>query len=73
MQVVKLYENRMDAEIAKGFLENNGIKAFIMSDTGAGVHPELAERHSIKLCVADEEVESAQEILKSVDSDPINE
>ena len=38
---IKTYPNRVDAELAKTLLEENGIKAMISGDDAGGIHPGL--------------------------------
>jgi len=38
---VKTYPNRIDAELAKALLEENGIKAMILGDDVGGAYPAL--------------------------------
>jgi len=38
---VKTYPNRIDGELAKALLEENGIKAMILGDDAGGAYPSL--------------------------------
>lgn len=38
---LKTYPNRIEADIAKGFLEENGIKAMISADDAGGMRPDM--------------------------------
>ena len=69
MRVLKEYQSRMDAEIAKGFLENSGIKAFVSGDDDGGVNPAMSATFGVRLLVSDEEYEKALSILKTVDQE----
>ena len=62
MKVVKEFYNMADAEIAKGFLESSGIKAFV-----SGSHSSIHNLPGAKLSVADPDFEKAVEILKSLE------
>lgn len=55
---------RQDAEMAKGILEENGIKAFIKSDDLAGLRPHLSLTDGVILLVAKEDLVRAQEALE---------
>jgi len=61
---IKTYPNRIDAEIAKGFLEKNGIKAIISADDAGGILPNLLwSTGGAKLLVKKEDKEAATRFL----------
>jgi len=62
---VQTYSSRIEAEIAKGLLESEGIKALISADDAGGMRPfPFAYSNSVELKVREEDVEKAKEILK---------
>lgn len=59
---VKSFSNRIEANIAKGFLEQNGILAAIAGDDQGGVHFPF-KPFGIKLLVRETELNEAHELL----------
>jgi len=63
--IIKTYLTRSEAEVDKGLLEVNGIKANIQADDGGGVAPYLLNGTGfVKLLVDKKDYEKASEILK---------
>ncbi|UCC94764.1 MAG: DUF2007 domain-containing protein [Candidatus Omnitrophota bacterium] len=69
--VIKTFPYRHDAELARGLLESEGIKAIISADDQAGYAPHLlstrGKKGMARLLVKKEDIEKAQEILKVLD------
>lgn len=61
---IQTYRTRPEAEIAKGFLESNGISASISADDAGGAYPCLSSEE-VKLLVTKENLEKAREILNT--------
>jgi len=62
MKVVEEFYNQYEAEIAKGLLESEGIKAVIMNLNSSYPGVQMG-RHGIQLMVNEEDLETAQMIL----------
>lgn len=62
MKVVGEFYNQYEAEIAKGLLESEGIKAVIMNLNSSYPGVQMG-RHGIQLMVNEEDLETAQMIL----------
>jgi hypothetical protein len=60
--VIKTFLNRMDAELAKGALEANGIEALIRADDAGGTRPSLWTG-GIAVVVRADDVEAASLVL----------
>lgn len=54
----------MEAEIAKGILESNGIHAKVFADNLGSMNPHLAISSGVKLLVSEEDAEKSIEILE---------
>jgi hypothetical protein len=54
---------RHEAEFAVGFLDDAGIASRLIGDDAAGVYPNLAISHGIRLVVAEEDAENALAVL----------
>ncbi len=61
--VVDKFENQLDAEIAKGHLEAEGIEASIVKDDAGGMLPSLQQTEGVLLLVAEDDLQKAREIL----------
>ena len=61
---IKTYSTRHDAELAKGFLEANGVNAVVSGDDYGGIHPGLSFSTGIRLLVKDEDVEKTKRIFR---------
>ena len=62
--VVAVYSNRHDAEVAKSFLEDQGIYSFVTADD---VHVQLQLTDGARLHVMSDRAETALERLKDAD------
>ena len=68
MKVVAEFNLEYEAEIAKGLLESEGIRAVIMNANSP--YPGITMgRHGIQLAVNDENFESAQMVLDRAESE----
>ena len=64
--IVKIFEDRVEAEIAKGYLAANGIESIVRSDDAGGMIPSLeASTGGILLLVRKEDQERAFVLLKT--------
>lgn len=61
------FGSRGEAEVARGMLSDHGIRARVVVDDVAGLHPELSlVTGGVRLAIADEDVEEARELLGDV-------
>ena len=61
---IKTYQNRMEAELAKGLLESNDIKAMISADDAGGAYPPLLwATGGVRLLVKKTDIQKAIEVL----------
>jgi hypothetical protein len=63
-KVVCEYSNHVEAEIAKGILNSNGIKSFIHSDDCGGIAGGQTYITGVQLLVSESDLEQANIILK---------
>ena len=59
---IKTYSNRAEAEIDKGLLEDNNIKAVVSSDDCGGLYPQLSSG-GVKLIIQEKDKERVNKIL----------
>jgi hypothetical protein len=65
---IKTFSYRHQAELFKGFLEKEGIKAIIVADDCGGHRPDLAfVRGGVGLCVSKDDEQKAKDVLKFFD------
>jgi predicted Fe-Mo cluster-binding NifX family protein len=64
--VLETFLNRIEAEMAAGLLESEGIEVMIMADDAGGAYPMLQFIRGVKLMVAPEDKARAQEILAAM-------
>jgi hypothetical protein len=58
------YNTRIEAEVDKGLLESNGIKALIFADDAGGARPHLNLAGRVKLLIREEDRDKATKLLK---------
>jgi hypothetical protein len=61
--VVEKFFNRLEAEMAAGLLESEGIQAFVQADDAGGAYPPLQHLRGVRLIVFPEDADRAREIL----------
>ena len=62
---IKTYLNRPEAELGKGLLEANGIKAMVSADDAGGMRPDLMQATGgVRLLVREGDKEIAIRILE---------
>ncbi|MCE5329088.1 DUF2007 domain-containing protein [bacterium] len=64
MKLLKSFSNRIDAELAKSFLESSGIKSLILADDVGEMYPAASIYWGIKLFVNDKDFEVASNLIK---------
>lgn len=61
---VNEYSSEIDAQVAKGALEAQNIKAVVFTDDAGGMEPSLAYANGVRLAVLEKDLEKAKKILK---------
>jgi hypothetical protein len=64
--VLETFSNRIEAEMAAGILEAEGIEAMVMADDAGGTYPMLQFIRGVKLMVAAADEARAKEILAAM-------
>ena len=64
--VLETFPNRIEAEMAAGLLEAEGIEAWVMADDAGGTYPMLQFVRGVRLMVAQEDEARAREILAAM-------
>jgi hypothetical protein len=73
--VLETFSNRIEAEMAAGLLESEGIEATVMADDAGGAYPMLQFVRGVRLMVAQEDEARAKEIRAAMaePGDPLSE
>lgn len=62
---------RHQAELAQGLLQDEGIEAFVVADDLGGYRPDVSlGMGNVKLCVTQQNLEKARQILASLGETP---
>ena len=64
--VLETFPSRIEAEMAQGILESEGIEAVVMADDAGGAYPMFQFIRGVKLLVAAEDEARAQETLAAM-------
>ena len=64
--VLETFPSRIEAEMAQGILEEEGIETVVMADDAGGSYPMFQFIRSVKLMVATEDEARAKEILAAM-------
>lgn len=62
-ELVEIFNSRVEAELAKGYLKNMGIETRISADEVDQLYPSLGSVRGIKLLARSESVREARELL----------
>lgn len=62
--------SRIEAELKRGALASEGMRAVVLTDDAGGVHPQLAllSRGAVRVAVPDHEVDRARAVLADLDA-----
>lgn len=63
VEVVEIFSNEFDANLAKSVLESDGLEAHLLADDLGGVYPMLQVTRGIRLVVPADELARARELL----------
>lgn len=64
-EVIKVFASRIDAELARGYLESMGIKTRVVSDDADQLYPSLGVVRGVRLITAEENLEKARTLLET--------
>ena len=64
--VLETFPSRIEAEMAAGLLESEGVEAMVMADDAGGAYPMLQFIRGVRLMVYREDEARAREILKDM-------
>jgi hypothetical protein len=64
--VLETFASRIEAEMAAGLLESEGVEAMVLADDAGGAYPMLQFIRGVRLLVYREDEARAREILKDM-------
>ena len=64
LPVVKIFNSRIEAEIARGYLQSFGIKTEIISDDAGQSYPSFQSIRGVRLLTSKENLKKAKELLE---------
>ena len=64
--VLETFASRIEAEMAAGLLESEGVEAMVMADDAGGAYPMLQFIRGVRLMVYREDEARAREILRDM-------
>jgi hypothetical protein len=65
LEVIKVFASRIDAELARGYLESMGIKTRVVSDDADQLYPSLGVVRGVKLITIEKNLEKARTLLEN--------
>ena len=63
LTTLKIFNNRIEAEVLKSLLESSGMKSWILSDDAGSMYPAQASINGVRLMVRDEDFKITSELL----------
>ncbi|MGM0368061.1 MAG: putative signal transducing protein [Actinomycetota bacterium] len=66
-KTVKIFNSRLEAELAKSYLKGNGIESFIFSDDAGQMYPSQQIANGVTLSVEEKDEEIAKKLLVKKD------
>jgi len=70
LEVIEVFASRMEAELARGYLEAMGIKTRVVADDADQLYPSLGVVKGVKLITAEKNLEQARTLLDSKEESP---
>jgi hypothetical protein len=62
--VLRIFNNEVEAGMAKGLLQDGGVRSFVLKDDAGGMEPHLQLSGGVRLIVNRADAEQAQQILE---------
>jgi len=63
LKTIKIFNSRIEAELARSYLESHGIKTEILSDDAGQSYPSLQSVRGVKLLTPPENLKKAKKLL----------
>ncbi|MCL4385870.1 MAG: DUF2007 domain-containing protein [Actinobacteria bacterium] len=72
VKLLKTFNSRIEAELAKSFLESSGIKSMILADDAGEMYPAASVYWGVKLFVNEKDFEIADKLINESYKDIIS-
>jgi hypothetical protein len=69
LKIIKIFSSRIEAEIARGFLQSNDINSVIISDDAGSMYPAQDIVSGVRLMVGEKDFQNAKELLDALEFD----
>ena len=66
LKILKIFNSRIEADIAKSYLKSNNINSFIFADDAGNMYPSQDIVSGVRLLVIEEDYEWAKKLLASI-------
>jgi hypothetical protein len=66
LKIIKIFGSRIEAEIAKGFLQSNDINSVIISDDAGSMYPAQDIVSGVRLMVGEKDFQEAEKLLDAL-------
>jgi hypothetical protein len=63
---LRTFSNVIDAEVALGHLESQGIKAFIKKDDSGGMRPHFQLTHGVEIIILEKDLKKGERVLAAM-------
>ncbi len=71
LKILKIFGSRIEAEIAKGFLQSNDVNAIIISDDAGSMYPPQDIVNGVRLMVGRNDFQEAGKLLDSLETEAV--
>ena len=73
LKILKIFGSRIEAEIARGFLQSNDVNAIIISDDAGSMYPAQDIVSGVRLMVGAKDFQGAKELLNALEFENLDE
>ncbi len=71
LKIIKIFSTRIEAEIARGFLQSNDISSVIISDDAGAMYPAQDIVSGVRLMVGEKNFRGAKELLDALEFETV--
>jgi hypothetical protein len=71
LKIIKIFSSRIEAEIARSFLQSNDINSIIISDDAGSMYPSQDMVSGVRLMVAAKDFQGAEELLNALELETV--
>ena len=71
LKIIKIFSSRIEAEIARSFLQSNDINSIIISDDAGSMYPSQDMVSGVRLMVSAKDFQGAEELLNALEFETV--